>query len=198
MTIGARLRFGRIGALVVLSRRVREPAARGAAERACGGDGETGVCRWPGADRAGFPGSTAWIRQTLWVETEFDSDGDGKRDRMFVDVTRPKQTDTEGLKVPVHLRVVAVLRRHVRRPREFLWDVKQEVGDGAAAAHVASRRFAFKPDARQRLDSLVSDVGAARLRGRALGGAGHRPVAGLLDGRRHDPENSRRRPSSTG
>ena len=42
-----------------------------------------------------------WIRQTLFVETEFDSDGDGKRDRMFVDVTRPQQTDTEGLKVPV-------------------------------------------------------------------------------------------------
>jgi hypothetical protein len=32
----------------------------------------------------------------LWVETGFDSDGDGKNDRMHVDVTRPKQTDTEG------------------------------------------------------------------------------------------------------
>ena len=64
-----------------------------------------------------FEDEKHWIRQTLWVETEFDSDGDGKRDRMHVDVTRPRQTDTEGLKVPVDLRVVAVLRRHVRRPR---------------------------------------------------------------------------------
>ena len=37
----------------------------------------------------------------LWVETTFDTDGDGKLDRMHVDVTRPKQTETEGLKLPV-------------------------------------------------------------------------------------------------
>src|SRR6188472_3378192 len=49
----------------------------------------------------GFRDSTQWIRQELWVETEFDSDGDGRRDRMHVDVTRPGQTGTEGLKVPV-------------------------------------------------------------------------------------------------
>ena len=48
-----------------------------------------------------FEDQALWIRQTLFVETEFDSDGDGKRDRMFVDVTRPRQTETEGLKVPV-------------------------------------------------------------------------------------------------
>ncbi|MCD6566742.1 MAG: hypothetical protein J7K53_12460, partial [Bacteroidales bacterium] len=34
-----------------------------------------------------------WIRHDLWVETEFDTDGDGKPDRMHVDVTRPYQTD---------------------------------------------------------------------------------------------------------
>src|SRR5262249_45115098 len=42
-----------------------------------------------------------WIQHWLWVETEFDSDGDGKPDRVHVDVWRPKQTETEGLKVPV-------------------------------------------------------------------------------------------------
>jgi X-Pro dipeptidyl-peptidase len=45
--------------------------------------------------------SANWIRTDLWVETEFDTDGDGKKDRMHVDVTRPKQTETEGLKLPV-------------------------------------------------------------------------------------------------
>ena len=39
-----------------------------------------------------------WIRHDLWVETEFDTDGDNKPDRMHVGVTRPYQTDTEGLK----------------------------------------------------------------------------------------------------
>src|SRR5690606_41974291 len=42
-----------------------------------------------------------WIRHDLWVETEFDTDGDGRKDRMHVDVTRPPQTETEGLKLPV-------------------------------------------------------------------------------------------------
>lgn len=28
-----------------------------------------------------------WIREDLWVETEFDSDGDGRLDRMHVAVT---------------------------------------------------------------------------------------------------------------
>lgn len=42
-----------------------------------------------------------WIRTDLWVETTFDTDGDGKPDRMHVGVTRPEQTETEGLKLPV-------------------------------------------------------------------------------------------------
>src|SRR5262245_21080199 len=48
-----------------------------------------------------FRDSSQWVRQELWVETEFDTDGDGKKDRMHVAVVRQRQTDTEGLKVPV-------------------------------------------------------------------------------------------------
>jgi X-Pro dipeptidyl-peptidase len=48
-----------------------------------------------------FQDSSTWIRQELWVETTFDSDRDGKKDRVHVDVTRPRQTDTEGLKVSI-------------------------------------------------------------------------------------------------
>ena len=48
-----------------------------------------------------FADSTQWIRHHLWVEAEFDSDGDGRHDRLHVDVFRPRQTETEGLKVPV-------------------------------------------------------------------------------------------------
>src|SRR5262245_4856959 len=43
-----------------------------------------------------FEDPTMWVKQKLWVEAEFDSDGDGRKDRLFVDVTRPKQTETEG------------------------------------------------------------------------------------------------------
>jgi X-Pro dipeptidyl-peptidase len=42
-----------------------------------------------------------WIRHDLWVETTFDTDGDGKLDRMHVAVTRPYQTESEGLKLPI-------------------------------------------------------------------------------------------------
>ena len=51
-----------------------------------------------------------WIRHDLWVETSFDTDGDGKLDRMHVDVTRPKQTETEGLKLPVCMNRVRITR----------------------------------------------------------------------------------------
>jgi X-Pro dipeptidyl-peptidase len=47
-----------------------------------------------------FEDSEKWIRHDLWVETGFDTDGDGKLDRMHVAVTRPPQTDSEGLKLP--------------------------------------------------------------------------------------------------
>src|SRR5690606_30924875 len=50
---------------------------------------------------AAFEDASQWIRHDLWVETTFDSDRDGKADRMHVAVTRPAQTETEGLKLPV-------------------------------------------------------------------------------------------------
>lgn len=48
-----------------------------------------------------FENQSDWIRTDLFVETTFDTDGDGKPDRMHVDVTRPKQTDADSLKLPV-------------------------------------------------------------------------------------------------
>ncbi len=75
----------------------------------------------------GFEDESQWIRQTLWVETEFDSDRNGKRDRVFVDVTRPRQTETEGLKVPV-VYESSPYYAGTSGNRQFLWDVKQEVG----------------------------------------------------------------------
>src|SRR5262245_20558417 len=48
-----------------------------------------------------FADTTQWIRTRLWVETDFDSDGDGKKDRLLVDVTRPAAAEKAGLKLPV-------------------------------------------------------------------------------------------------
>ena len=74
-----------------------------------------------------FEDDTQWIRETLWVETEFDSDKDGRNDRMFVDVTRQRQTETEGLRVPV-IYESSPYYAGTSGDRKFLWDVKQEVG----------------------------------------------------------------------
>lgn len=74
-----------------------------------------------------FADSTQWIRERLWVETSFDSDGDGRLDRVHVDVVRPRQTATEGLKVPV-IYETSPYFAGTSGPRQFLWDVRQELG----------------------------------------------------------------------
>src|SRR5215467_3730632 len=40
------------------------------------------------------------VRQRVWVDTDFDSDGDGVNDVIAVDIKRPAASD-QGLKVPV-------------------------------------------------------------------------------------------------
>ncbi len=74
-----------------------------------------------------FQDSSEWVRQELWVETEFDTDGDGKKDRMHVDVTRPRQTDSDGLKVST-IYESSPYFAGTSGPRANLWDVKQELG----------------------------------------------------------------------
>jgi len=75
-----------------------------------------------------FEDSDMWIRHDLWVETEFDSDGDDKPDRMHVDVTRPRQTETEGLKVPVIYISSPYFGGTGTTAKEFFWDPRHELG----------------------------------------------------------------------
>ena len=77
---------------------------------------------------AAFKESSNWIQHDLWVETTFDSDGDGKLDRMHVDVTRPKHTDTEGLKVPVIYETSPYFSGTGSTAKEHFWNPRQEVG----------------------------------------------------------------------
>lgn len=76
----------------------------------------------------GFKDSDFWIRHDLWVETEFDTDGDGNLDRMHVSVTRPRQTDTEGLKLPVIYVSSPYFAGTGSTAAEHFWDPKQELG----------------------------------------------------------------------
>ena len=75
-----------------------------------------------------FQSSSDWIIHDLWVETEFDTDGDGKRDRMHVSVTRQRQTDTQDLKVPVVYNSSPYFSGTAAGSTDFFWDPKQELG----------------------------------------------------------------------
>ena len=72
-----------------------------------------------------------WIRHDLFVETTFDTDGDGKLDRMHVDVTRPYQTDTEGLKLPVVYESSPYYAGVAPDVDGVFWDVNHELGEAA-------------------------------------------------------------------
>lgn len=76
-----------------------------------------------------FSNADEWIRHDLWVETTFDTDGDGKMDRMHVDVTRPKQTDTEGLKLPIVYESSPYYAGVAGDADGLFWNVKHELGE---------------------------------------------------------------------
>ena len=75
-----------------------------------------------------FKNPENWIRHDLWVETTFDSDGDGKLDRMHVDVTRPAQTEN-GLKLPIVYESSPYYSGVASGGRELFWNVKHELGE---------------------------------------------------------------------
>lgn len=77
----------------------------------------------------GFKDPEKWIRHDLWVEAEFDSDGDGQRDRMHVGVTRPHQTESEGLKLPVIMISSPYFGGNPSKSRDYFWDVRHELGE---------------------------------------------------------------------
>ncbi len=75
-----------------------------------------------------FNNESEWIREELWVETEFDSDGNGSLDRVHVAVVRQAQTQTEGLKVPV-IYGSSPYYAGTAGLADLFWDVRHEVGE---------------------------------------------------------------------
>lgn len=99
-----------------------------------------------------FADSTQWIRERLWVETEFDSDFDGRKDRVHVDVTRPGPTAT-GLRVPVVYETSPYFAG--TDPDEgIFWPVKQELG-AAPPARKLGQGARFNPDRTRIANSQV-------------------------------------------
>jgi len=74
-----------------------------------------------------FQNPEEWIREELWVETEFDTDGDGKLDRVHVAVVRQGQTATGDLRVPVIYESSPYFSGTAPPTLEYFWNVRQEV-----------------------------------------------------------------------
>ncbi|MGW0185917.1 Xaa-Pro dipeptidyl-peptidase [Streptomyces sp. NPDC003362] len=54
----------------------------------------------PGTSRPVYSYDDA-IRESVWVDTRLDGDGDGRTDRVAVDIVRPRETDRQGRRIPV-------------------------------------------------------------------------------------------------
>jgi len=93
-----------------------------------------------------FNNPNKWIRHDLWVETTFDSDGDGKLDRMHVGVTRPFQTETEGLKLPIVYESSPYYAGTAGDAPGLFWEVRHELGEKPKPrTHVDVKRIGERP-----------------------------------------------------
>ena len=75
-----------------------------------------------------FSEPSQWIKEELWVQTNFDSDSNGKLDRMHVFLTRPLQTNTQKLKLPVIYTTSPYFAGTGGDSKSFYWDVNHELG----------------------------------------------------------------------
>ncbi|HZA83789.1 MAG TPA: CocE/NonD family hydrolase, partial [Actinomycetes bacterium] len=76
------------------------PAAATAASAAAQAADPPGIVVRDGMTQPVFSFEDA-IEERVWVETPLDTDHDGRLDRVAADVSRPRETATSGLKVPV-------------------------------------------------------------------------------------------------
>ncbi len=79
-----------------------------------------------GMSQAVFASGTAnYVNHELWVELDTDTDFDGAKDRVHVDVSRPRETDTDGLKVPV---IYEDSPYYANSANVINWGVDHEIG----------------------------------------------------------------------
>ncbi|TYC17070.1 Xaa-Pro dipeptidyl-peptidase [Bizionia gelidisalsuginis] len=83
-----------------------------------------------------FSSPKDWIRHDLWVETNTNTDSDDLLDRVHVSVTRPQQTETEGLKLPIVYVTSPYFAGVAPDVHGIMWDVKHELGEPASKERV--------------------------------------------------------------
>lgn len=74
-----------------------------------------------------FAKPATWVQEFVFVEAPFDSDGDGKNDRLHVDVFRPGPTEA-GLTVPVIYYTSPYFAGVAQGGAEYMWDPSHELG----------------------------------------------------------------------
>ncbi len=93
-----------------------------------------------------FADPSQWIRHDLWVETSLDTDGDKQPDRVHVSVTRPQQTETEGLKLPVVYETSPYYAGVAANVKGLFWEVQHELGEiGPERVHPEVTRRGKRP-----------------------------------------------------
>ena len=94
-----------------------------------------------------FSNNEDWIRHDLWVETDFNTDGDEFMDRMHVSVTRPQQTENDGLKLPVIYVTSPYFAGVAGNVDGLFWDVKHELGElpSTPRVHPEVKRLGKRP-----------------------------------------------------
>lgn len=80
-----------------------------------------------------FGTAESWLKQQLWVESTFDSDGDGQLDRIHIYLTRPAITDSLPIRLPVILSASPYYGLSIWALLGFTdgrlnWKVKHELG----------------------------------------------------------------------
>jgi X-Pro dipeptidyl-peptidase len=130
-----------------------------------------------------FPFANA-IEQTVFVESEVDSDGDGRKDRVRIQISRPGETATQGIKVPVIFEhspyrgdLGALPNHNVDLdvlPQESLGKARAARRRGATASAARARARArlkarLRPDLPGQLDNYYVPRGYAVVLGESLG-----------------------------
>ena len=143
-----------------------------------------------GMAQAVFPTSSAsWINHDLWVELDVDTDGDGLKDRVHTDVSRPAETDTDGLKVPV---IFEDSPYYAGSANVVNWAVDHELGV-PPATRIRAPLIAGRAHTATISTIYEIDLGAARLRGRPRRVARHGQLDRLPELRRADRDARRDR-----
>lgn len=69
--------------------------------------------------------SAEWVNEEAWVESEVDSDRDGRPDLVHIDVSRVPETETTGLQVPV---LMEISPYYAGGTQVTNWPVDHEIG----------------------------------------------------------------------